>query len=121
MPLNPTTGGANCGNAPNIPGFTAGPRLPNTPGNQAEYDEASLATNVHPRLPRYGRLTHEQERLGVTVALQARPWEGALFTVDLLHARPAGDAAGGFPRGDLVQPHRRPGRQAADQRRPGRI
>ena len=33
VPLNPTTGGANCGNAPNIPGFTAGPRLPNTPGN----------------------------------------------------------------------------------------
>jgi iron complex outermembrane recepter protein len=87
VPLNPTTGGANCGNAPNIPGYTAGPRLPNTPGNQAEYDEASLANNVHPRLPRYGRLTHEQERLGVTVALQARPWEGALFTVDLLHAR----------------------------------
>lgn len=87
VPLNPTTGGANCGNAPNIPGFTAGPRLPNTPGNQAEHDEASLATNVHPRLPRYGRLTHEQERLGVTFAFQARPWEGALFTVDVLHAR----------------------------------
>ena len=47
----------------------------------------SLATNVHPRLPRYGRLTHEQERLGVTVALQAEPWEGARFTVDVLHAR----------------------------------
>ncbi|HST37671.1 MAG TPA: TonB-dependent receptor, partial [Allosphingosinicella sp.] len=87
VPLNPTTGGANCGANPNIPGFTPGPRLPNTPGNQAEYDEASLATNVHPRLPRYGRLTHEQERLGVTFALQAEPWEGARFTVDLLHAR----------------------------------
>jgi iron complex outermembrane receptor protein len=87
VPLNPTTGGANCGNAPNIPGFTAGPRLPNTPGNQAEHNEASLPENVHPRLPRYGRLTHDQQRLGVTVALQARPWEGALFTVDVLHAR----------------------------------
>ena len=43
--------------------------------------------NVHPRLPRYGRLTHEQERLGVTFALQAEPWEGARFTVDVLHAR----------------------------------
>jgi iron complex outermembrane receptor protein len=87
VPLNPTGGGANCGANPNIPGYTPGPRLPNTPGNQAEYDEASLATNVHPRLPRYGRLTHEQERLGVTVAIQARPWEGALFTADVLHAR----------------------------------
>ncbi|HYD12933.1 MAG TPA: TonB-dependent receptor [Allosphingosinicella sp.] len=87
VPLNPTSGGANCGGNPNIPGFTTTPRLPNTPGNQAEYDEASLATNVHPRLPRYGRLTHDQQRLGVTLALQARPWEGALFTVDVLHAR----------------------------------
>jgi iron complex outermembrane receptor protein len=86
VPLNPTTGGANCGNAPNIPGFTAGPRLPNTPTNQAEYDEASLATNVHPRLPRYGRLTHEQERIGLTFALQAEPWEGGRFTADVLYA-----------------------------------
>jgi TonB-dependent receptor len=87
VPLNPTGGGVNCGANPNIPGFTPGPRLPNTPGNQAEHDEASLATNVHPRLPRYGRLTHDQQRLGVTFALQARPWEGALFTADLLYAR----------------------------------
>jgi iron complex outermembrane recepter protein len=87
VPLNPTAGGANCGANPNIPGFTAPPRLPNTPGNQAEYDEASLATNVHPRLPRYGRLTHEQERIGATLALQARPWDGALFTADILYAR----------------------------------
>jgi iron complex outermembrane receptor protein len=86
VPLNPTSGGGNCGNAPNIPGFTAGTRLPNTPGNQAEYDEASLATNVHPRLPRYGRLTHEQERLGLTFALQAEPWEGGRFTADILYA-----------------------------------
>ncbi len=76
VPLNPTSGGANCGGNPNIPGFTPGTRLPSTPTNQAEYDEASLATNVHPRLPRYGRLTHDQERLGVTFALQARPWDG---------------------------------------------
>jgi TonB-dependent receptor len=87
VPLNPTTTATNCGGNPNIPGFTAPTRLPNTPTNQAEYDEASLATNVHPRLPRYGRLTHDQQRLGVTFALQARPWEGALFTADILHAR----------------------------------
>ena len=86
-PLNPTGGGANCGANPNIPGFTAPPRLPNTPGNQAEYEEARLAGNSHPRLPRYGRLTHDQERLGITMALQARPWEGALFTADVLYAR----------------------------------
>jgi iron complex outermembrane receptor protein len=87
VPLNPATTATNCGGNPNIPGFTAPTRQPNTPTNQAEYDEAALATNVHPRLPRYGRLTHEQERLGVTFALQAEPWEGGRFTVDLLHAR----------------------------------
>jgi len=86
VPLNPTTTATNCGGAPNIPGQTAPTRLPNTPTNQAEYDEASLATNVHPRLPRYGRLTHEQERLGVTLALQAEPWDGGRLTVDVLYA-----------------------------------
>jgi TonB-dependent receptor len=87
VPLNPTSGGANCGGNSNIPGYTAPPaRLPNTAANQTEYDEASLATNVHPRLPRYGRLTHDQERIGVTAALQARPWDGSLFTADVLFA-----------------------------------
>jgi TonB-dependent receptor len=86
VPLNPATTATNCGGNPNIPGFTAPTRMPNTPTNQAEYDQASLATNVHPRLPRYGRLTHEQERLGVTLALQAEPWEGGRLTVDVLYA-----------------------------------
>jgi len=86
VPLNPTTGGANCGNAPNIPGFTAGARLPNTPGNQAEYVEASNPNNVHPRLPRYGRLTHEQQRLGVTGSLQFQPWDSTKVTFDILYA-----------------------------------
>ncbi|HYI63452.1 MAG TPA: TonB-dependent receptor [Allosphingosinicella sp.] len=85
-PLNPTGGGANCGGNSNIPGIPPVPRQPNTPGNQTEYLEASQAGNVHPRLPRYGRLTHDQERFGVTFALQAEPWEGGRFTVDVLHA-----------------------------------
>src|SRR5688500_13946621 len=86
VPLNPTTGGANCGNAPNIPGFTAGARPPNTPANQAEIQEAMQPGNVHPRLPRYGRLTHEQERLGITGAIQFEPFDGTRFTIDLLYA-----------------------------------
>lgn len=86
VPQNPATTATNCGGNSNIPGFPTPPRPANTPTNNAEYTEATIATNTHPRLPRYGRLTHEQERLGVTVALQAQPWEGALFTVDVLHA-----------------------------------
>ncbi len=49
------------------------------------------------------------------------PGRRARSRVDVLYAKPAGDPPGGLPRGDLVQPHRRAGRQAADQRRPGRL
>ena len=41
--------------------------------NIAAYNAASNAANFHPRLPRYGRLTHDQDRTGVTGALQFRP------------------------------------------------
>lgn len=85
-PLNPTTTATNCGANSNIPGFTAPTRLPNTATNVAEYNEASQAGNVHPRLPRYGRLTHDQQRLGVTFAAQAEPWDGTRITADVLYA-----------------------------------
>ena len=45
------------------------------------------ADNFHPRLPRYGLLTHEQDRTGVTFAFQARPWASTLLTFDLLYSR----------------------------------
>jgi iron complex outermembrane receptor protein len=39
----------------------------------------------HPRIPRYGRLTHEQERTGATLSLQFRPANGkTLLTFDSL-------------------------------------
>lgn len=85
-PLNPTTTATNCGGTPNIPGFTAPTRLANTTTSVAEYAEASQATNVHPRLPRYGRLTHDQERLGITFSAQAEPWDGTRITADVLYA-----------------------------------
>jgi len=62
-------------------------RLPNTPDNIAAYNAASLATNFHPRLPRYGRLTHEQERIGLTASIQVRPTERTLATLDFLYAK----------------------------------
>ena len=62
-------------------------RLPNTPENLAAYNTASLATNFHPRLPRYGRLTHEQERLGLTGAIQVRPADTMLLTFDMLYSK----------------------------------
>jgi TonB-dependent receptor len=42
----------------------------------------------HPRIPRYGRLTHGQERLGGTLSLQARPnGDRTLFTFDALYSK----------------------------------
>lgn len=41
----------------------------------------------HPRIPRYGKLTHDQERLGITGAAQFRPAESTLFNLDVLYAK----------------------------------
>ena len=62
-------------------------RLPNTPENVAAYNTASQAGNFHPRLPRYGRLTHDQERLGLTGSLQFKPVAGTLLTLDMLYSK----------------------------------
>ena len=82
VPLNPTTTATNCG--PVAQGVL---RLPNTPENQAAYTLASNVGNFHPRLPRYGRLTHDQDRTGLTAAFQARPFDGALATFEMLYSK----------------------------------
>lgn len=84
-PANPATSTATtCGpaaqNVPRADGVA-------NPGLITEYNEASSANNFHPRLPRYGRLTHDQDRLGVTTAVQFRPQDGTLLTLDLLYAK----------------------------------
>lgn len=40
----------------------------------------------HPRLPRYGRLTHGQDRLGATLSLQYRPSDSTTISLDVLYA-----------------------------------
>ncbi|KPF58266.1 hypothetical protein D621_06670 [beta proteobacterium AAP51] len=83
LPANPTTSTATtCG-----PAAQGVARLPNTPDNVAAYNLASSANNFHPRLPRYGRLTHEQDRLGLTAAIQLRPAEGTLLSLDVLYSK----------------------------------
>ena len=81
-PANPTTTATTCG-----PTGQGVPRLAGTPATIAAYNAARSAANFHPRLPRYGRLTHEQERLGLTGAIQFRPVEGTDITLDLLYAK----------------------------------
>lgn len=51
----------------------------------AEVDAVNNA--FHPRIPRYGRLVHEQERLGLTGSLQFRPSAVTEITFDALYSR----------------------------------
>jgi TonB-dependent receptor len=62
-------------------------RLPNTPDNIAAYNAASDPNNFHPRLPRYGRLTHDQERTGFAGSLQVRPGPATTVTADFLYSK----------------------------------
>lgn len=80
----PTSTATTCG--PAAQGVPRGDGVAN-PGLIAEYNEASSINNYHPRIPRYGRLTHDQERLGSTASLQWRPANGSLLTLDLLYAK----------------------------------
>ena len=80
---NPTTSTATtCG-----PAAQGVARLTGTPATIAAYNDASNVNNFHPRLPRYGRLTHNQDRLGVTGSVQFKPMEGSLLTLDLLYSK----------------------------------
>jgi iron complex outermembrane receptor protein len=82
-PANPSNSTATtCG-----PAAQGVPRLPNTPEVVAAYNAASSANNFAPRLPRYGRLTHDQDRLGLTASVQWKPLPGTRLTLDMLYAK----------------------------------
>lgn len=82
-PANPTTSTATtCG-----PAAQGVARVTGDATTIAAYAAASDANNFHPRLPRYGRLTHDQDRVGVTTSLQWKPQDGTLITADLLYAK----------------------------------
>ena len=50
----------------------------------ADIDTNSLV--YHPRIPRYGRLTNEQQRLGITGGLQFRPSDSTTISLDGLYS-----------------------------------
>jgi TonB-dependent receptor len=56
--------------------------------NEAAFPQA--ATAFFPRIPRYGVLTSDQDRLGITGALQFAPTERTTISLDLLYSRFAG-------------------------------
>lgn len=47
----------------------------------------AAAGGAHPRIPRYGRIGYERERLGLTGAFQVEPWDGTEITFDSLYAQ----------------------------------
>src|SRR5688572_493889 len=85
--------GVTPANPANSTATTCGPaaqgvqRIPGTPEAIDVYNTARDPANFHPRLPRYGRLTHEQDRTGLTAALQFRPMIGTLITFDMLYSK----------------------------------
>ena len=83
LPANPSNSTATtCG-----PAAQGVPRLPGTPAQIAAYNAASSDNNFTPRIPRYGRLTHDQDRLGITASAQFRPVTGTLLTLDLMYSK----------------------------------
>ncbi|QYF85649.1 TonB-dependent receptor [Brevundimonas sp. PAMC22021] len=55
--------------------------------NPASPFSAARGADVYsPRFPRYGRLTHDQERLGLTGSLQFRPQDRTLINLDVLYS-----------------------------------
>ena len=62
-------------------------RITGTADTLAAYNTAADAANFVPRLPRYGRLTHEQDRVGLTGSVQFKPASDTLLTFDLLYSK----------------------------------
>ncbi len=50
------------------------------------FTPALESTTFHPRIPRYGVLEHEQQRLGVTGSLQFEPTDRTLISIDAMYA-----------------------------------
>ncbi|MGN6421784.1 MAG: TonB-dependent receptor [Asticcacaulis sp.] len=46
----------------------------------------AVTSALHPRIPRYGRLTYDQKRLGMTTSFQMKPNPGTLITIDGLYS-----------------------------------
>lgn len=84
-PQNPSNSTANGSSAANCATGVARPA--NTAANNAAFLTANQAGVFIPRLPRYGRLTHEQERLGITGAFQFRPSDATLISLDVLYSK----------------------------------
>ena len=75
---------------------------------------AQINNAFHPRIPRYGRLTHDQDRLGLTTSFQFQAQREEPVQPGRPVLRLQRQARRGLSRGVFVQPQRFAGRQAAD-------
>lgn len=72
--------GTNCWTTAN----SGGTYVPSAACDQA-------ATSFHPRIPRYGEITHYRERLGITGSLQWSPSDATKLSIDALYSNFKGD------------------------------
>lgn len=86
-PIGLTSQGTNATQATCGPAAQGVARLPGTPEYIAAFNTASSTSNFHPRLPRYGRLTHDQDRLGVTASVQWAPTDRTTITAEFLYSK----------------------------------
>ena len=56
-----------------------------TPGRVAACDQAAVA--FHPRIPRYGEITQDRERLGLTASIQWEPSDSTKISIDGLYSK----------------------------------
>lgn len=84
-PQNPSNSSSTGASAANCATGVARPA--NTAANVNAYNIANQANVFIPRLPRYGRLTHHQERTGVTGAFQFRPSDATTVSLDVLYSK----------------------------------
>jgi iron complex outermembrane receptor protein len=68
------------------------PFLPKSNANAGSLADLSgealnITKSLHPRIPRYGHLEYEVERLGVTGAVQFRPVQGTLLSLDGMQSK----------------------------------
>ncbi|WP_406828436.1 TonB-dependent receptor [Microbulbifer sp. ARAS458-1] len=67
--------------------WTASEEIANCSACADDSELAALNEGFFPRIPRYGKFTHEQERQGFTGTLQFRPTESTEILVDYLTSR----------------------------------
>lgn len=85
--LEEGTGSGRWANGPSNGRFNGCPANPATTPTTSPFPAACGANVFHPRFPRYTLMEHDQQRLGVTAALQFKPTDRTQFSLDALYSK----------------------------------